>query len=407
MRRVSINSKLLSVILCIVVICVLTLTLAYAALSVTLNIQGNANIVASSWNLYLDNVKVEDGSVSANAPIVSGVSLSFGAALTNPGDYYEFTVDVVNDGTIDAMINGITKTPELTTEQKKYLNYIVEYENGESITTKQLVESKGLVRLRVKVEFRKDISISDLPSSSMTLNSSFSVNYVQADGSESSVVNSGVDGIPFSNGDIEKIGTIVTIGTEKFYTFGVEDGNVKLLSMYNLHVGDMVSEDEEASVWSNPTGMQSSIALGSSLEFIDDNFKAKNLPWYGLVAFADDNKHGLKFNDYAGSLVESYVNDYKVLLENYFEINVEEARLISYDELTDSKTFACDADLMSCVSSPYSWIYSTTYWTGTSGNDNAGSIWSMHNDGGFGKTSYFFNLLGVRPVIVISKDYFK
>ena len=187
------NRKALYMILGILLVSTFSLTIVYAALSVTLNIVGNAEVVASSWDVHLDNVKVKSGSVSGNDPsIISGTTATFSTTLTTPGDFYEFTIDVVNDGSIDAMIDGVSKTPTLTEAQAKYLNYIVEYENGESINTKQLVAKNSYVRLKVRVEFRKDITASDLPTASETLNLSFTVNYVQSDGSGSVVTNNGV-----------------------------------------------------------------------------------------------------------------------------------------------------------------------------------------------------------------------
>ena len=185
--------KTLYMILSIVLISIFSLTIVYAALSVTLNIQGNAEVVASTWDIHLDNVKVTSGSVSGTAPsITGGTTATFSTTLTTPGDFYQFTIDVVNNGTIDAMIDGITKTPTLTTAQAKYLNYIVEYENGESINTKHLVAKDSFVRLKVRVEYRKDITASDLPTTSETLNLAFTVNYIQSDGINSEVVDSGV-----------------------------------------------------------------------------------------------------------------------------------------------------------------------------------------------------------------------
>ena len=112
--------------------------------------------------------------------------------MSKPGDFYEFTIDVVNNGTIDAMIDSVTKTPELSETQAKYFKYIVEYQNGEAITTKQLVEKKSFVRLKVRVEFRSDITASDIPQTGETLSLSFKVNYVQADSSGTNVGNDGL-----------------------------------------------------------------------------------------------------------------------------------------------------------------------------------------------------------------------
>ena len=165
MKKLLCNRKTLYLVLSLAVVSVFTLSIAYAALSTVLEIQGNSEIVASSWDIYLENVQVKNGSVSANAPSISGNStLSFDVDLNLPGDYFEFTVDVVNDGSIDAMIDSVVKIPELTTAQAKYIKYEITYENGESINTKQTLKKGTSTPIKVRVEYRKDIEASDLPS---------------------------------------------------------------------------------------------------------------------------------------------------------------------------------------------------------------------------------------------------
>ena len=129
------DRKTLYMILSIVLISIFSLTIVYAALSVTLNITGSTEVTASNWNIHLENPEVKSGSVNSNVPTISGNNLSFSVNLVMPGDYYEFTVDVVNDGSIDAIIDSIEKKPELTAEQAKYINYVIEYVNGDSIST--------------------------------------------------------------------------------------------------------------------------------------------------------------------------------------------------------------------------------------------------------------------------------
>lgn len=87
MRRYNLQSlfgkrKTLYLSLGIMLISVLSLTVVYAALSQVLNISGSTEIAASNWDIYLDNVIVRTGSVSANAPSISGNNnLSFTANL--------------------------------------------------------------------------------------------------------------------------------------------------------------------------------------------------------------------------------------------------------------------------------------------------------------------------------------
>ena len=81
---------------------------SFPALSTTLNINGNAEVSAASWDIYLDNVVLNSSSATTTAPtITDSKTATFSTTLTKPGDFYEFTIDVVNDGSIDAMIDGI------------------------------------------------------------------------------------------------------------------------------------------------------------------------------------------------------------------------------------------------------------------------------------------------------------
>ena len=173
------------------------ISVGYAAINRMLNITGSSEILKNTWDIYFENVQVVNGSVDATLPVIDAATKStvnFNVVLNLPGDFYEFTVDVVNDGTIDAMIESITKTLELTEEQKKYMNYKLEYQNGEEINSKQLVEAGEFVRLKVRVEYRKDLTELDLPTTTQTLNLGFTLNYVQADysGSLISVKDNGI-----------------------------------------------------------------------------------------------------------------------------------------------------------------------------------------------------------------------
>ena len=127
-----------------------------------------------------------------------------------------------------------------------------------------------------------------------------------------------------------------------------------------------------------------------------------HFPWIGTVAFATEDKHGTNYSDYSGSLIETYVNDYEVAIEA-MGVNVESATLITKDELVN--TFGCNESEYTCTGSAYPWIYSTSYWSGSAANTN--TVWVVGSYGIFGNGDYnYVYEAGVRPVIVISKDYF-
>ena len=396
MKKLNFNikdRKVLTLGLCLVLVCVFTLTVAYSALSAVLTIQGSAQVTSANWDIYLNNPKVKNGSATTNLPIIkTSSSLEFETTLNMPGDYYEFTVDVVNAGDIDAMIENVVKTPDLTTEQAKFLKYEITYQNGESITTKQLLAKDTTMPIKVRIEYRKDLVASDLPTGQVVLDLSLSLEYIQSDGSGSSVPNSGVQ-VVSANGNINDIGTIVSIGNQQFYTIGTEGDNVKLLSMFNLYVGG-----EYNSSWTaygdEATGKQDSTMLG----WISDQSIRK-----GTTTFSNDTQKGTNYSDYIGSVVEGYVNNYKTILEEDYGVDVVEARLITKDELT-GVDIGCSADNCSCINEP-GFIYSTSYWSLSA--YNARDVWFVDSDGDFGcKFCDDARYFGVRPVIVISKSNF-
>lgn len=359
-NTLSTDRKNLYMVLSILILSIFTLTMAYAALSTTLSIKGQAEVSASAWDIHLDNVVLNSSSATTVVPtITDSKTATFSTTLTKPGDFYEFTIDVVNNGSIDAMIDSVIKTPELTDAQEKYLNYIVEYQNGEEITTKQLIEANSFVRLKVKVEFRKDLVASDLPTSLETLNLSFTVNYVQSDDSGSSVKDNGIY-------DPYKVGNEICIGEEYFYIISSDEDSVTMLAKMNITTDTPPKQSNSA-----PT-----LAFSSS-------------EYWG---YASTGTYVYNSN----SSIYNYVENYRAYLESQ-GAEIEEARLIKYEELT---ALGCNGS--SCTSAP-EWVYETSYWSGAA--DGRYSIWNVNNVGAFARdnssSSFYY---GIRPVIVLSKE---
>ena len=72
-----------------------------------------------------------------------------------------------------------------------------------------------------------------------------------------------------------------------------------------------------------------------------------------------------------------------------------------YEELIDPNTFKCDT--YNCVNSPYSFIYSTSYWLETAYENTR--TWFVESDSLVNYDYYYNNtFFGVRLVIVLSKE---
>ena len=120
-------------IITILVILLLTISMGYAALSTTLSINGSSRINNATWNVFWSNVQVKSGSVTASTPTIdsSKTTVTYDVTLNNPGDFYEFTVDANNTGSIDAMIDTVTSklNGSAITTLPNYLYYYVSYDN--------------------------------------------------------------------------------------------------------------------------------------------------------------------------------------------------------------------------------------------------------------------------------------
>lgn len=160
-----------------------SVTVGYAALSTTLSITGKGTLSKNSWDIHFENLVIVDNgaSVVTTAPTIDSTKtkVSFNITLSKPGDTYEFTVDAVNKGTIDAMLSGFSAT-SLTTDQQKYLTYTVTYSDGATISTKDYLKKGTSETIRVRVRFKDDLTATDLPSSAETLNLTATFVYVQA-----------------------------------------------------------------------------------------------------------------------------------------------------------------------------------------------------------------------------------
>ena len=377
------------------IVMLLCITVGFAALNTTLNINGKSSISKNTWDVHFENIVIKDGSVEADKEptIENATTVDFEAKLNLPGDFYEFTVDVVNSGTIDAMINSIIKTPELTDTQKKYLNYIVEYQNGESINNKQLIFKNSFVRLKVRVEYRTDIAETDLPQTLDTLNLGFFINYVQSDNTGSNVVDNGISEIYIASGDINSIGSKICIDTECFILYKNDGTTLYLISEFNLFVGSKYDNGTIFDYGDEADGLQDSSMLGWNVK----DTTIRN----GLITFANTNYwSGSSYPSYVlneNSNLYNHIINYKTYLLSKYE-GVSEVRLITYEEILE---LGCSNTSRTCLNySPYTWIYSITYWTGTAYNDT--QMYGVDSNGAFnGKEYTYARGSGIRPVIEI------
>lgn len=191
------NNKKRNKKLFLMLILVLAVSIGYAAIATTLKINGTTTVKGARWNVYWENPQVTSGSVTTTEPQLSenDTIATYDITLTEPGDFYEFTIDAVNAGSINAKIaeNGIKNTVyenDGTTVKTlpAYIGYTVTYaDNDEVITEGDILEKANgstptKKKYKVKVWYKTDIDQSILNTSTdETMQLKFEVQYVQAD----------------------------------------------------------------------------------------------------------------------------------------------------------------------------------------------------------------------------------
>ena len=169
----------------VLLLLLLGVTVGYAALSSTLNITGTSTINSASWNVRFKSgsISTTTGSVTpTTAPTIAADSLniSYAVTLAQPGDFFEFTVDVENAGGIDAKLSAAPTISGVSSTQANYVNYTVTYSDNTAPSANDTLAHGATKKYKVRVEFKRDIDASQLPGEAETLNLTCSMNYVQA-----------------------------------------------------------------------------------------------------------------------------------------------------------------------------------------------------------------------------------
>ncbi len=208
------NKKSKKGIIILALLLILGVSIGYAALTAQLNIDGSTKIKGNNWSIDIpaDNFDTTDPSCTntttgVGCPIdpsnedVGGetvvdqhptkeegqdgeVNVSWAVTLKKPGDYYEFTVDAVNDGTVNAKLSEV-EIKGITAAQQAFANYTVTYADNSAINVNDTLNAGVTKKVKVRVEFKSDVSNENLPTSDVDLGDSSKkltvhMKYVQA-----------------------------------------------------------------------------------------------------------------------------------------------------------------------------------------------------------------------------------
>ena len=413
------------------------LTVAFAALSTTLNINGTAYLDAAKWGIRFENLssptKIGSATTTGTAKIeeskaaeITGINVS----LSIPGDKIVYTVDLVNKGTINAKIDNIEKTV-LTQEQQRYLTFKVTDKNGNEVSEGDILSAGETRNLTITIEFIKDLTKEDLPTSTSTISLSYKLNFAQTDdkATSGSQEPSAQACTSFDKKDTYNVGDVIALcntttnKSEDFYVMKDNGTTVTALAKYNLLIGNTFDTDGHPTDSSKATpissqeegyGLQSSLAKGVTGtwngKYGDDEVVAFDKVAVGTIPFSSSeywkNSDGSINSKYSsGNLFDNNSNlyapleNYKTYLTNTLGKSSATLKIITVDDLF---SLGCDKSTYVCTNAP-SWVYSTTYWTQTKGTYST-SLLPVTFYGEIADSSYDNNYMGLRPVITIKKS---
>ena len=177
-------------VIAILAFAVLFMSVGFAAYAQRLSINGTTTVAGAKWSVHFDenSFQVADDSVVPNDGDVTigDTSIEYTVTLEKPGDKFVFSIDAINDGSFDAVLNKISLTP-LSADQQKYLSYTLTYDGVTySSTTSNLndalLTTAGMNRKNVSVEvmYKLPSNAEDLPEDEVEVSLAAYLDYAQA-----------------------------------------------------------------------------------------------------------------------------------------------------------------------------------------------------------------------------------
>lgn len=162
----------------IVTFLILFISIGFAYLSTTLNIGGSVTFKENNFDIHFENIEVisEDVSystleISNTTPTTINASINF----KEPSEIFEYIVDVVNGGGIDALFQSIDNN--LNASNQDYITIEIKYFDGTEINENDVLRMGQSKRIRVKVIYNYDIEkLPTMETTSITT----TINYINA-----------------------------------------------------------------------------------------------------------------------------------------------------------------------------------------------------------------------------------
>ena len=131
---------------------------------------------ASVFDITYNNVRKLDG--NGTVEVKDNTDINLNTELNNPGDYTEYIIDIKNNSNKTAVIDTVDKE-ELSEQAKKYIDYYIEYLDGEKVKVGDIFKAGETKTAKIKVEYLKDVTLEDLPKEDENIKFSFNITMVE------------------------------------------------------------------------------------------------------------------------------------------------------------------------------------------------------------------------------------
>ena len=203
------DNKKRNILLGILIVGVVSMTVAFAALSTNLSINGTASLPATSWNIHfangVDNTSGTHASGKTNRGTITGLQFAatsisnFTATLYQPNDEVVYNFDIVNEGTIAGQLDNFTKTLTCNSANCDMITYTITCEDASHNDANQsdyILASGASVSCEMKIKYNDQTNSNNGVYSQGAVSATATATwlYKQVEGSNNSGGNSGNQG---------------------------------------------------------------------------------------------------------------------------------------------------------------------------------------------------------------------
>ena len=158
-----------NILLIVLVIGIISITVAFAALTTKLKISGTANTSSASWNIHFQNwtnqtQSTVDGhqntaeyddtqilqTLQPNVTKIEGVNV----ILKQPGDYVKYRVQIKNDGTIDGELSNFTRNISVDSNVIDYTITCTDASENNALTVGYVLAHGEYVTCELEIKYK-------------------------------------------------------------------------------------------------------------------------------------------------------------------------------------------------------------------------------------------------------------